>query len=145
MRQPLSVWSTSLAAKSHLLGSQTTQQQALHTKCVQGQHDGSKNGESTMLVIMLAGAHGFSTAGADRSSTAPYDLIRHAIKIICLGVRRCLDRLGIENRWHNVSGKENASLPIQIVKGHMFTDVNWLAPHKWKKKDGNSASKYDRF
>lgn len=28
-----------------LLGSQTTQQQALHTKCAQGQHDGSNNNE----------------------------------------------------------------------------------------------------
>lgn len=34
-------------------------------------------------------------------------------------MRRCLDGLGIENRWDNASGKENASLLIQIVKGYV--------------------------
>jgi len=40
----------------------------------------------------------FLTAGADRSSTATYDLTWHAIKILCLGVRICLGALGVESR-----------------------------------------------
>lgn len=88
-----------------------------------------------MLVIMLAGVHRFSAAGADRFSTALYYLIRHAIKIFRLGVRRCLDGLGMENGWDN-SRNKNTFLLIQNSEGprvhrHKLIDTLQINRRHW--------------